>query len=294
MTAGASLTAPSTVRALLRRHALTPSKGFGQNFLVDAAVLRATIDAAAVSPADTVLEVGPGLGALTAALAARAGRVVSVELDRRLLPVLAETLAPYRNVELVAGDALAFDLDALPPGSLLVANLPYNVATPLIARALESGRFARLVFLVQREVADRLRAAPGSSAYGALSLLVRHFGEARVVRQVRPGAFLPPPKVSSSVVRITVRGDARPAPALFSFIHRGFAHRRKTLHNNLVRAGFAVGAVQGAMREMTLDPRVRAEALDLDAFRELFERLRPADDPADARGGILPQAKTDS
>ncbi len=294
MSAGAALTAPSTVRALLRRFGLTPSKGLGQNFLVDAGVLRATVEAADLSPGDTVLEVGPGLGALTAALAARAGRVVSVELDRRLLPVLAQTLAPYGNVELVPGDALTFDLGLLPPGSLLVANLPYNVATPVIARALESGRFARLVFLVQREVGDRLRAQPGTSAYGALSLLVRHFGEARVVRQVPPGAFLPPPKVSSSVVRIIVRGDARPAPALFAFIHRGFAHRRKTLHNNLIRAGFAAAAVEAAMRDMALDPRVRAEALDLAAFRGLWERLRPADDPPDARGGILPQAKTDS
>jgi len=268
-----SLTAPSQVTALLRRHGVTPDKGFSQNFLVDAAALRAILDAAEIDPRDTVFEAGPGLGVLTRELASRAGRVVSVELDRRLAGVLAETLAGLDNVELVQGDAGRFDLTTLEPGALMVANLPYSVATALVTRGLESGRFKRMVFLVQREVADRLTASPGTSAYGALTVLVEHFGVARSLRRVPPGAFLPPPKVTSAVVRIDVRQGVAPDPELFAFIRAGFAHRRKTLVKNLVMTGFARDRVLTALGRLSLDPRVRAEALDLNAFRQLRHEL---------------------
>ena len=273
----AALTSPSRARALLREHGLTPDKGFGQNFLVDAAVLRAIVGAAAIDGADTVLEVGPGLGALTIELAQRAERVVSVELDRRLLPVLADTLAGTSNVELVQGDAAAFDFAILPAGSLLVANLPYNVATAVVTRALASGRFARLVFLVQREVAERMTARPSTPAFGALTLVVAHFGSARIVRNVPPGVFLPPPKVTSSVVRIDVHPDARPDPALFALIHQGFAHRRKTLVKNLIMAGYPRERAERALAQLGLDPRVRAEALELARFEALLRALRGED-----------------
>ncbi|MEJ2357737.1 MAG: 16S rRNA (adenine(1518)-N(6)/adenine(1519)-N(6))-dimethyltransferase RsmA [Deinococcales bacterium] len=237
------LTSPSRIAALLERHGLTPDKG------------------------------------LTVELAARARRVVSVELDRRLAPALAETLRSLANVELIQGDAVRFDFSTLPEGSVLVANLPYNVATAVLTRALESGRFTRMAFLVQREVADRLTAEAGSPAFGALTLLVRHFGRARRVRHVPPGAFLPPPKVTSSIVRIDLRPDALPDPALFAFIRTGFAHRRKTLAKNLAMAGYAREAVHGALDRLGLDRRVRAEALDLDAFRALIEHLQAREDP---------------
>jgi 16S rRNA (adenine1518-N6/adenine1519-N6)-dimethyltransferase len=269
----ASLTAPSKVAALLRRHGLTPDRGFSQNFLVDAAVLSAVVDAAAIGPEDTVFEVGPGLGVLTRALAARARRVVSVELDRRLLDVLSETLQGLANVEVVQGDAARFDYAALEPGALLVANLPYSVATAVVARALESDRFVRLVFLVQREVADRLTASPGTPAYGALTLFVQHFGRARSLRRVAPGAFLPPPKVTSAVVRIDVRPDAVPDPELFALVRTAFAHRRKTLAKNLILAGFEREPVAAALARAGCDPHVRAEALDLAAFRRLRDEL---------------------
>lgn len=267
------LTAPSRVAALLGRHRLTPDKSFSQNFLVDASALRAIVDAAEIASGDTVYEVGPGIGVLTRELAARAGRVVSVELDRRLLAVLAETLADVDNVEVVRGDATRYDLSALPAGSLMVSNLPYSVATPVVARVLESGRFRRLVFLVQREVADRLTAEPSSPAYGSLSLLVQHFGRARSLRRVPPGAFFPPPKVTSAVVRVDVREGATPDPELFALIRAGFAHRRKTLARNLSMAGHARQDVMEALRRLGLDPKVRAEALDLDGFRRLHARL---------------------
>ncbi len=274
------LTAPSRVQALLRRHDLTPDKGFGQNFLVDASALRAIVDAAEVSPSDTVFEAGPGLGVLTRALAERAAHVVSVELDRRLMPVLAETLAGLGNVELVEADAVRFDYRSLPEGALLVANLPYNAATAVLTRALESARFRRLVFLVQREVADRLTAEPGTPAYGTLSLLVRHFGSARQVRRVPPGAFFPPPKVTSSVVRVDVQPGTLPDPTLFAFIRSCFAHRRKTLLKNLTMAGHERARVGKALARLDLDERIRAEALGLETFRALLRDVQRREDPS--------------
>lgn len=269
------LTARGQVAALLRKYGLSADKGFGQNFLVDDAALRAIVGAAGLRPGDTVFEVGPGLGVLTRALAAAGAEILSVELDTRLMPLLAETLEDLTerrgagSVRLVHGDATTFDLSTLPAGGALVANLPYNVATAVLTRALASRRFRRLVFLVQREVAERLVAAPSAPAYGALSLLVAHYGKARIVRDVPPGAFWPPPKVTSSVVRIDVDEAAAPDPALFGLIHEAFAHRRKTLLRNLVYAGYDKDAAAATLAELGLDPRVRAEALDLAAFRRL-------------------------
>ena len=213
------------------------------------------------------------MGVLTRELAAQAGRVVSVELDERLLPVLAETLTNLDNVELICGDGLTFDLLQLPENSMFVANLPYNAGTPILVRALESGRFKRLVFLVQKEVAERLSAAPSTPAYGALSLIVGHFGTVRSVRDVKPSSFAPPPTVTSSVVRLDVRPGAQPDPQLVRFIHQAFAHRRKTLKKNLLMAGYPAAQVTQALGHSALDVRVRAEALELKTFYKLQETL---------------------
>lgn len=273
MLTGAGLTSARVVRQVLTAHGLRPDRDLGQNFLVDSGVLRAIVAAAELQETQTVLEIGPGLGVLTRELAAGAADVVSVELDRRLEPVLAETLAGLTNVTVVYADALAFDFGSLPVGAVFVANLPYNVATPVVARALESTRFARMVFLVQREVAERMVAVPGSPAYGALSLLVRHFGAAKVVRHVPPAAFHPPPEVTSSVVRIDVASGRGHDGELFRLIKQAFAHRRKTVRKNLVMAGYEDGDVRRALAELGLDERVRAEALALDDFVGLRERL---------------------
>lgn len=264
-----SLASVGAVRSRLLRYGLQADKGFGQNFLVDAHALATIVDAAAITQSDTVLEIGPGLGVLTAELIQHAASVIAVELDSRLLPLLTDSFSTAANLELVHGDALQYDFQQLPPDSLLVANLPYNVATPLLALALESGRFKRLVFLVQREVADRLTAIPGSKAYGALSLIVKHFGAARRVRDVAPAAFYPPPKVTSAVVRIDVNKGTAPDPALFALIRTGFRHRRKTLRKNLVMAGYDSELVVDALAILELDPHVRAEALALGTFEQL-------------------------
>ncbi|MEX2501399.1 MAG: 16S rRNA (adenine(1518)-N(6)/adenine(1519)-N(6))-dimethyltransferase RsmA [Trueperaceae bacterium] len=278
------------MRALLARHGLTADKAFGQNFLVDRPALRAVVDAGDPGPSDTVLEVGPGLGVLTRALAERGPRVIAVELDARLLPALRETTEGAGNVEIVHADAVRFDHRRLPPGSLLIANLPYAVATAIVAEALRSGRYRRLVVVVQREVAERMVASPGQVGFGAFSLVCRHWSRPTLVRHVAPGAFLPPPKVASSIVRFEVRPEARDRPALFTLIRDGFRHRRKTLRKNLVTAGYDADAVAVALVACGLAPMIRAEALDLATWSRLAETLGVHDPGADAgagRSGIL-------
>lgn len=269
----APLYSPAVVQDLLNKYQLRADKAFGQNFLIDGNILAAIVSAAQISPTDTVLEIGPGLGVLTRELAKTAGRVISVELDARLLPVLNETTKDHPNVSIVHADGLEFDFGSLPAGSLLVANLPYNVATPLIVKALESGRFSRLVFLVQREVAERLSARAGDSGFGALSLLVEYFGVARKVRDVKPAAFFPAPDVVSSVVRIDVHDDVVADEALFTLIHTAFRHRRKTLKKNLLMSGYDRDVVTDALQQLELDERVRAEVVSLQHFCELKDML---------------------
>ena len=267
------LYSPAVVADVLRRHGLRADKNFGQNFLVDGNVLKNVVAAAELRPNDTVLEIGPGLGVLTRALAEEAGRVVSVELDARLLPVLQETTGRFENVTVVHGDGLRFDLAQLPPNSLLVANLPYNVATPVLVRALESGRFRRVVVMVQKEVADRLKAAPGDPAFGALSLVVQHFADVKTVKDVKPDSFYPAPAVTSSVVRLDVNPQAEADEDLFELVHTAFRHRRKTLKKNLLMAGYDPKRVAAALQAANLDARVRAEALGLEAFANLQNAL---------------------
>ncbi len=279
----ADLTSPRVVRALLNRHGLAADKGLGQHFLIDRPALEAIANAADLGRIDEAWEVGPGLGTLTRELARRAGRVVAIELDRRLLPVLAETLAPWTNVRIVHGDALTVDLGAAAPGSVFVANLPYNVGTAVLSRVLASRRFGRAVVLVQREVGERLVAAAGDDAFGSLSLWVAHHGRAKIVRSVPPAAFSPPPKVTSVVVRIDLDPDVAPDPRTFAVVRDGFRHRRKTLLANLRAAGDDPAVVRDALEALSIDPRARAETLDLAAFRRLALRLRPA--PTDASGG---------
>jgi 16S rRNA (adenine1518-N6/adenine1519-N6)-dimethyltransferase len=262
------LASSSQVRALLERYNLRPDKAFGQNFLIDTHALSKIVEVAEVSAEDRVLEIGPGLGVLTRELATRAKHVTTVELDKRLLPVLAETLKGHENVSLIHGDGLTFNFQQLPKGSLLVANLPYNVGTAILVRALEARHFKRLVFLVQKEVAERLTASPGTKSYGALSIVVKYFGSAKRLADVKPSSFFPAPEVTSSIVSISTNLNAQANPQLFDFIHTAFRHRRKTLKKNLQMAGYK-DVVMG-LEHLDLSPDIRAEALDLEAFEKLF------------------------
>lgn len=265
-----NLSARATVKALLERFSLRADKAFGQNFLVDDAILTKIVAAAGLSSADSVLEIGPGLGVLTGALAQTGARVTTVELDDRLLPLLSETVEVFTNVELIHADGLSFDFSKVPKGSLLVANLPYNVATPILMRALESGQFKRLVFLVQKEVAERFTASPGVKAYGALSVVMQYYARPKKLFEVKPGSFMPPPEVTSAVVRLDVNTDVTSDKVFVDFVHNCFRYRRKTLRKNLQMMGFELDTVVGVLEKLGLSATLRAEALELDMFKRLY------------------------
>jgi 16S rRNA (adenine1518-N6/adenine1519-N6)-dimethyltransferase len=286
------LFSPATVRELLERHGLRPSKSLGQNFLVDGNILAAIVRAGlqdtgviggtgvlsssnSATPA-TVYEIGPGLGVLTQALARAlavvGGRVIAIEKDQKLAPVLAETLAGLDNVELVLADALEYPFADAPAGSVLVANLPYYVSSAIVTRLLQSGRFRALTFLVQREVAERLAAPVGSDGYGFLSALVAFYGRAERVRDVPKNAFFPVPDVTSSVARIWLDGRS-PAPATIKVLEAALHHRRKTLKNNLLLAGYEANAIANALEATGLSDSIRGEVVALADLVKLGELL---------------------
>lgn len=234
---------------------------------------------AGIEEGDRVLEVGPGLGSLTVALAARGAEVLAVELDRALLPALEEVLAPFPRVRLEVGDALRMDWEAaLPAGEwTMVSNLPYNVAVPLLVDMLDRApRIREYLVMVQREVGERLTAQPGEDAYGAASVRVAYRARAELVRRVPADVFWPRPKVESVTVRLT----PRPAPvdvdraALFRVIDEGFAERRKTMRNALRRLGLDGPSAERVLADNGLEPDVRAERLGLPEFARIAEALR--------------------
>lgn len=266
-----NLTSLKTIRELLERHGLRADKRFGQNFLINEGYLQRIVQAVGFKPGETVYEVGPGLGVLTRALAQAGASVVSVEMDRRLEPVHAETLSGL-PIEVVWGDALEFDWGAVPENSLFAGNLPYNIATPLITTLLLSGRFRRIVALVQKEVALRMVAQAGTAEYGILSLRVQLHSAAKRLFDVPPGAFFPAPKVTSSVVLLEPK-PIPDQPQLFRLIEAAFGQRRKTLHNALRSGGYDPQRVLGALEKMGLPAQIRGEALSLEEFQKLLELL---------------------
>ena len=272
------------IKALLARHGFRFSKSMGQNFLVADWVPQ---DIAAVSGAGAgtgVLEVGPGIGPLTRQLAGRADRVVSVELDRSLLPILTETLADCPNAEVVPGDILKTDIPALAGEKfqgltpIACANLPYNITTPAITALIEAGCFASITVMIQREVAKRICAAPGTADYGAFSVYCQYHTAPELLFEVPPDCFIPAPKVTSAVVRMV----PRPAPAevddpdhFFRVVRAAFALRRKTLLNSLSAGlGGQREEIAQAIASCGLPPDVRGERLSIPQFAQLSRRLR--------------------
>ncbi|MDQ7842159.1 MAG: 16S rRNA (adenine(1518)-N(6)/adenine(1519)-N(6))-dimethyltransferase RsmA [Armatimonadota bacterium] len=282
---GDLLSAAATARRL-RAYGLRPRRRLGQHFLISPAALAAILEAAALSGSDGVLEIGAGIGTLTAALATRAKAVIAVEFDAALMPPLQDAVAAFPNVTLVQGDILALDLAALVAGLPVprksVSNLPYNIAAPVILALLERPLgFTRLVVTVQREVADRLVARPGERAYGALSVAVQYRARASIAGRISPGAFYPPPAVDSAIVVL----ETLPAPAVavvdeplfFRVVRSGFAQRRKTLRNAVAAAlGVAPAAVESVASAAGIDPRRRAETLTLEEFALLTDLLAGA------------------
>jgi 16S rRNA (adenine1518-N6/adenine1519-N6)-dimethyltransferase len=274
-----ALLTPATITELLERHDLRLSRALGQNFLADPNTARRIVRLAAVEAGDRVLEIGPGMGSLTLALAETDARVTALELDRHMIPALDEVVAGLANVRVVQGDALDVDLNALigagAPAAVpwkLVANLPYNMATPMVARVLdEVAAVTSMLVMVQREVGERLAASVGGKEYGAISVKVAYYGRAKVVGAVPRTVFMPPPNVDSALIRI----DRHPSPtvdvpspdALFALVRSGFAQRRKMLRRALQpRLGDQTIAT---LERAGVDPQARAESLDLEAWAAL-------------------------
>ncbi len=278
------LTDVSYIRALLERHGFSFSKKLGQNFLINPSVCPRMAEACGATPATGVLEIGPGIGVLTRELALRAGRVVAVELDDRLPPVLAETLADRDNVTIVQGDCMKIDLHALIKEQFgdrpvaVCANLPYYITSPIIMGLLESRLpVDSITVMVQKEAADRLCAAPGTRQAGAVTLAVAYYAEARQLFSVSRGSFMPAPNVDSAVIQLTVRKtppcDVTDEGQLFRLIRAGFGQRRKTLLNSLGGAGFDKATLAAAMETAGVSPTARAEQLTLADFAAISNAL---------------------
>lgn len=284
---------PLRTRAIMNTYGIAVKKSLGQNFLSDPNILTKIVDAAEVTEADDVIEVGPGIGALTEQLARRAKRVLAFELDQQLLPVLADTLAPYPNVTIVNADILKVDLAAaiaehLPDSTSVkvVANLPYYITTPILMGLMNASvDFATIVVMMQKEVAERLSAVPGTKAYGALTLAVDYRMQANLAFTVSRTAFIPQPNVDSAIVKLTPRAPLAELPfdeaALFRLIKGCFAHRRKSLWNNLQSLFGKAPATKAAMAEtlaaLGLEPSIRAERLSLAGFIALANGLHEHD-----------------
>lgn len=274
---GVTVPTATSIRALLAEHGAAPSRALGQHFLADPNTARRIVRLADLEPGARVLEVGPGVGSLTAALVEADARVTALELDRHVLPLLAEVLAGTggaERVRVVQGDALTVDLAGLlgDEPATCVSNLPYNVATPIVMRILdEVPQVGRLLVMVQREVGERMAAGVGGREYGAVSVKIAYHGVARLVGTVAPSVFLPPPRVESALVRIDRHAappvDVPSRAALLALVQAGFAQRRKMLRRALVpHLGDRTLAV---LEAAGVDPAARAETLDLAAWAAL-------------------------
>jgi 16S rRNA (adenine1518-N6/adenine1519-N6)-dimethyltransferase len=273
------------VRAILARHGLRAQRARGQNFLVDEALAARLVDLAGVAPGDAVLEIGTGLGVLTRALAARARRVVTLEVDAGIVRALRAEVALPANVELLHADALRADLAALVaalgPPARAVANLPYSISAPALRALLDlRDRLADWSVMLQREVARRLLAEPGSRDYGSLGVLHRLVVRVEPLLELPPGCFYPVPRVRSSFLRISPLREPLVAAdelgALEELVRRAFGKRRKTLANALRGCAESPGALAGALRAAGIDPKLRAEQLPAAAFVALARALREA------------------
>lgn len=271
---------PLNSAAILKAHGLYADKALGQNFLQDPIILQRIVDTAEVLPTDTVLEIGPGLGALTRHLAAAAKQVVAVELDGRLIPALEETITGFNNIQIVQGDILDVEPAEIISAEdyLVVANIPYYITSALLRHLLESNpRPRRVVLTVQKEVAERICAGPGDMSLLALSVQV--YGEPRVATKIPAGAFHPPPKVDSAVVRIDLHSEpVIPYASLdkfFALAKAGFSQKRKKLRNSL-SAGMRMSTevIEQALLAAGIDPQRRAETLSLEEWRALTEQMK--------------------
>ena len=278
---------PQNTIEILQKYNFTFQKKFGQNFLIDTHVLDKIIRAAEITKEDMVLEIGPGIGTMTQYLAEAAGKVVAVEIDKNLIPILSDTLSAYENVTIINEDVLKLDIQKLANEEnqgrpiKVVANLPYYITTPIIMGLFENHvPVESITVMVQKEVADRMQTGPGNKDYGALSLAVQYYAEPYIVANVPPNCFMPRPKVGSAVIRLTKHAkppvQVENEKLLFQIIRASFNQRRKTLANSLNNSpeiGLSKEVITAAIEELGKGPNVRGEALSLQEFAFLSNNL---------------------
>jgi 16S rRNA (adenine1518-N6/adenine1519-N6)-dimethyltransferase len=281
---------PGRTREILEKYGFSFKKSLGQNFLIDTNILRKIVDFAELSEETGAIEIGPGIGALTEQLARRAKKVVAFEIDQRLLPILADTLSPYGNVRIIHQDVLKADIHRVIAEEftdvndiMVVANLPYYVTTPIIMKLLTDRLPIRgIVVMLQREVADRISAKPGTKDYGSLSIAVQYYTEAETVMTVPRTVFIPQPNVDSAVIRLKKRQqppvEVEDESFFFQVVRASFAQRRKTILNNLVHNlpnGKAMKEqIERVLTETDIDPRRRGETLTMKEFAALSNALQ--------------------
>lgn len=281
------LSNPKKTIEVIQKYNFGFQKKFGQNFLIDDHVLTKIMDGAHVTKDDFVLEIGPGIGTMTQYLAERARKVLAVEIDTKLLPILEETLAEYENVEVINQDILKTDINAIAQKYndgkpiKVVANLPYYITTPIIMGLFESKvPIDNITVMVQKEVADRMQVGPGTKEYGALSLAVQYYAEPYIIANVPPNCFIPRPNVGSAVIRLTRHKNppvtVKNEGLMFRIIRASFNQRRKTLQNGLNNAtdlSFTKEQIVEAIESIGLKATVRGEALTLEQFARLSDAL---------------------
>ena len=276
------LYAPSTIQDIKERHDFKLSKSLGQNFITDRNVIEKIIDGAEINSDDLVIEIGPGIGVLTAAAAESAARVIAVEIDKKLIPILSETLGGYDNIKMINRDLLKTDINEIineekEAGTFsgrvkIIGNLPYYITTPIIMSILERGvSVDSITIMMQKEVADRIKSSPGGKTYGALSVAVQYYCDVHQVTSVPKEVFVPRPKVDSTVLQLSVRKE-RPVDLIsekvfFSCIKHGFGQRRKTLLNSLTGVcGLSKDQIREILSETGIEFNRRAETLDIKEF----------------------------
>ncbi len=282
------LYSPKYIKEVLGRHGFKFSKSLGQNFLIDGNIVRKIVDEGNIKKDDYVLEIGPGMGTLTEELALRAKKVVAVEIDSTLLPILDETLHKYNNVEIIHGDVLKIDVEKLIHEKLdggpvkVVANLPYYVTTPIIAKLIEDNlNLESIIVMVQKEVAERMEAGPGGKEYGSLSVFVNFYSKPEIVVKVPKTVFMPQPKIDSAVIKLTINKELPDVDKdkFFKIVKAAFSKRRKTILNSLSTYGFNIEkeTIKEALEKLNISPETRAENLSVEDFIKISKTLPPLD-----------------
>lgn len=280
------LYSPSYVKEIIDKYNFRFSKGLGQNFLIDGNIVRKICEEGEVSKEDDILEIGPGIGTLTEELSYKANKVVAVELDKSLFPILDETLAGCNNVEIVPGDILKIDLPKLfsekfeSENIKIVANLPYYITTPIIGRLLEEELdIDSILVMVQSEVAERMKASPGTKDYGSLSVFVQYYTDPEIVLSVPKTAFMPRPNVDSAVIKLKIRKEKielKDREIFFKVVKAAFSQRRKTILNSL-SSGLKTdkATIRAILEKADIDPKLRAENLTIEDFSKISAILPP-------------------